>query len=160
VKFEHRMGQSGCARRGQAKIGQRRRGTSRGRVGQGFAEVGGEPIRFAAAQYGHVDPEFARKCENHAGRDRAVIVLHLIQVGERHAEFLGEDALRQVQVTPDFAKLAAGADLLSFCRAMVEVAATSMFQEPAMRSCRSRCRTARIEITERADVTNMVQISG
>ena len=50
-----------------------------------------------AAELGDVDAELLRQRQHHPRRDRAVVVLHLVEIGERDAELAGVVGLGQPQ---------------------------------------------------------------
>ena len=112
VQIQKGARQRGRVRGGQPQIGQRRRGLGKHRVGQRLAHVRHQPFAFARGQFGHVQPEFLRQRQHHRRRNRAVVVLHLVQIGQRHAQLVGKDLLRQRQPAAQFAQLGPGIELL------------------------------------------------
>ena len=112
VQVEEGVRQRGRVRRGQPQVGQRRRGIAEDGVGQRLAHVAHHPFAVAGRQLGHVDAEFLRQGQHHRGRDRAVVLLHLVQVGQRDAQLGGEVLLRQLQPQPDLSQLRPGVEFL------------------------------------------------
>ena len=101
----------GIGRR-QPQVGQRRGQVGQHRVGHRLAHVRHQPFAVPRGQFRHVEAEFLRQRQHHRGRNRAVVVLHLVQVGQRDAQLGGEILLRQTQFLPRFPELRPGVELL------------------------------------------------
>ena len=110
--LEARARQHRRVRGGEAEIGHRRGVFGKDRVGQRLAHVRDDAFGIARRKLGHVEPEFRRQRQHHRGRNRAVVVLHLIQIGQRDAELGREGLLRDPEAVAGFAQLYAGIELL------------------------------------------------
>jgi hypothetical protein len=99
-------------RGGEAEVRQRRGGLGEDGIGDGLGHVGDEALGIAGAELGHVEAELAGEAEDDGGGDRAVVVLHLVQVGEADAELGREVLLRQADAGAHLAQLGAGIEFL------------------------------------------------
>ena len=97
-----------CIRCGKAQVGDRRRSGRENRIGQRLAHVSDKALAFANGEFGHVQSELLRQRQNHGGRNRPMIVLHLVEVGKGNRELIGKDLLRQAQPPANLAQLDAG----------------------------------------------------
>ena len=96
----------------QPQIGQRRRIVAKHRIGQRLAHVAHHPLGIARAQFGDVEAEFLRQRQNHRRAHGPVVVLHLVEIGQRHAQLAREILLRQAQSLPRLAQLGPGIEFL------------------------------------------------
>ena len=111
VQIEKGARQGGCVGGGKPEIGQRRCAIGENRISQRLAHVGNKPLGIACAQFGDIDAKFLRQPQNHGGGDRAVIVLHLVEIGQRDRELGREILLRQRKARTNFAQLGTGIKL-------------------------------------------------
>ncbi len=112
VQVEERTGQRGRVGGRKAQVGDGRGGGGEDGICKGLAHVGDQAFAFADGQLCHVKAELLRQGKDHGGADGPVVVLHLIEVGQGHREFLGEDLLGQRQAAPDFPQLDPGVEFL------------------------------------------------
>ena len=90
MQLDERPRQPRRIRSRQLHIRQREHIAFKYRVRQHFAHVTDQPCAVAARQFGHVHPKLRRQRQHDSGADRTVIILHLVQVRERHAKPRGE----------------------------------------------------------------------
>jgi hypothetical protein len=134
VELEEGAGERGRVRGDEPEVGQRRRRLAEDRVAQRLPHVGHDPFGLAARQLGDVEAEFGGEREHDRGRDRAVVVLHLVEVGERNAELLGENLLREPKPRPGFPQLGAGKEFAGImCFANPRAASTEGCKSPRFR---------------------------
>ena len=112
VQFQKRTGKGRGVRRGQAQIGLRRDHVGKNRIRQRFAHVRHQAFAVASGQLGHVHAEFLRQRQHHGRADRAVVVFHLVQIGQRHTQLGCKILLRQIQPRAHFAQLGPGIEFL------------------------------------------------
>ena len=74
----------------------------------GVGLVFGGLIAFAHRQFVDVEFELLHQRQDHRRRDRAVVVFHLVEIGERNSEALGKRLLRQAKPGAGLAKFRAG----------------------------------------------------
>lgn len=77
------------------------------RIGQRFRERRQQPLALARGEVGDVDAEGFRQRQQHGGRDRALVVLDLVEIAGRDADAFGEGGLRQPVGVAQLADLAA-----------------------------------------------------
>ncbi len=112
VQVEKGARQCGCVRGREPQVGQRRGGVAEDRVGQRLAHVADKAFVVAGGQFRHVETEFLRQRQHHPCRHRAVVVFHLVEIGQRDAKFRRERLLRQADAVAHLAQLRAGVELL------------------------------------------------
>ena len=103
VKFDKGARQGRGVRRHKAKICQGRICLGKNRVGQGFAHIADQAFAVAQVELGHVDAKFLGEGQNHRCADRAVVVLHLIEIGPSDTQFRRKILLRQGHACAHFA---------------------------------------------------------
>ena len=113
VQFQEGAGKGGRVGAHKPQVGQGRRGISEDRIGQRLAHVRDQPFGIARAKLGHVEAELLHEAKHHAGGDRAIVVLHLVEIGQRNAELGGEILLRQPEPPAQFAQLGPGIEFLN-----------------------------------------------
>ena len=74
--------------------------------------IGTVTLAFADGQFGHIQPEFLRQGQHDSGRHRAVVVLHLVQIGQRHRQLFRKRLLRQAKAGAHLAQFRACIQLL------------------------------------------------
>ena len=73
----------------------------------------GHPVGIARGHRAHIHRELRGKLQQHPRRDGPVVVLHLAEIGQRHAQPVGEDPLRQPVAVARLAQRGAGVDLVA-----------------------------------------------
>ncbi len=111
VQLQKGARQRRCVRGGKPQIGQRWRLVAEDPICQRLAHVRHQPLGIAGAQFRHVKAEFLRQRQHHRRRERPVVVLHLVEIGQRHAQLGGEFLLRQPEPLARFAELGPGIEL-------------------------------------------------
>ena len=112
VQVEEGAGQRGRVGGGEAQVGQGGRGGGEDGVCQRLAHVGDEAFGFAHGQFGDVEAEFLCQGQHHRRRDGAVVVFHLVEIGERDAQLVGKGFLGEGEAGADFAQLGTGIEFL------------------------------------------------
>lgn len=82
VQFEKGAGHGGGVGGRQAQVAEAGDVVGEDGVGQRLAHVGHQPFGVAGGQFRDVEAEFLRQRQDHRGGDRAVVVLHLVQIGQ------------------------------------------------------------------------------
>ena len=81
-------------------------------VGQRLSKVGCQPLTVAQRQFVHVEIELLHQRQDHRRGYRAVIVFHLVGIGQAYAKALGEILLRKSQPLADFPQFRPGVEFL------------------------------------------------
>ncbi len=113
VKLDEGPGQRRRVGGRQPQVGHRGRVAAEDRIGQRLAHVADEALAVAARKLRDIEAEFAGQRQDHRRGDRPVVVLHLVEVGQRHLELGGEILLCQPDACPDFAQFGTGIKLLN-----------------------------------------------
>jgi hypothetical protein len=108
VQFKEGAGERGRVRGDEPQVGTGDAVSPKTGSPSASLHVGHESLGLAAGQFGHVEAEFRGERQDHRGRDRAVVVLHLVQIGQRDAKLFGEGPLREREPRARFAELGAG----------------------------------------------------
>ncbi len=111
VEGEEGASESGRVRGDELHVAKRRRRRLEQRIGQRLAHVGDDAFGRPRRELDHVDPELLGEAEYDAGRHRPVVVLHLVEVGQRHPELCRVLGLLQPQAGADFPELDPGIEL-------------------------------------------------
>ena len=90
MQLDERPRQPRRIRSRQLHIRQRQHIALEHRIRQDFAHVTDQPFAIPTRQFGDIQPELGRQRQHDSGADRTVIILHLVQVRERHAKPRGE----------------------------------------------------------------------
>lgn len=90
VQFQKGARQGRGVGGGQPQVGQGRRCAGKDRIAESFAHVGDQTFAVSRAQLRHVETEFGGKREDNRGADRAVVVFHLVEIGQRDVEPRGK----------------------------------------------------------------------
>ncbi len=99
-------------RGGQAQIGQGRRRIPKQRIGHCLAHIRHQPLRISRRQLGDVKAEFLRQCQHNGCRNGAVIVFHLVEIGQGHPKLGRKILLRQPKPLPSFPQLCTSIEFL------------------------------------------------
>ena len=111
MQGEETTGKRGRVRGGQPQIGQRGLAIRENGVCQGLAHIRDQAFRIARGQFSHIKTKFLRQGQNNHSRERAVVVLHLVQVGQGNAKLGREVLLRQLKPLTQFAQFRANIEL-------------------------------------------------
>jgi hypothetical protein len=114
VQVEEGAGERRRVGGGEAQVRERRGGVGEDGIGDGLAHVGDKAFGVAGAQLGDVEAELLRQAEDDGGGDRAVVVLHLVEIGQGDAELGREILLRQADAGAHLAQLGAGIEFLGW----------------------------------------------
>ena len=170
VQVQKGAGQRRGVRSCQPQVRQRRGLWPEHRVRQRLAHVADQAFAVAGAQPGHVKAELLRQRQHHAGRNRAMVVFHLVQIGQRHAKLFCKGLLRQSETTPHFAKGRARIEFLHLHRLPPPICETSHYALQILEGkafagrfqaiWRARCMTQRIDTIDRAELASISRIKG
>ena len=89
----------------EAQIGQRRRVVGENWVSHSFAHIRHQSLTVCRGELRHIKAEFLSKTKHDRCGNGAFVVLHLIEIGQRDAELLGEVFLSEAKSGARFAQL-------------------------------------------------------
>ncbi len=94
--------------RRQPQVGHGRHSLAEDGVGQRLAHVAHQTLAVARREFGHVEAELLGQRQEHRRRQGAVVVLHLVQIGQGDAQPFGEGLLGHAKPRAHLAQLRAG----------------------------------------------------
>ena len=85
---------------GHTDIGQMRRISAKDRIRGCFAHIADQPSVVPGDQFCNIEPKDIGQSQNHRRRYWAVVVFHLIEIGQRDLEPLGKFPLGKINFAP------------------------------------------------------------